>query len=256
MKRIVGALMFSLVAAGSALAADLPAAPPPQAPAMYVPVVAPVYNWAGIYVGVNGGWGFGNAKWIIPSQSTTGGTVAAVGGTSGSVSDNGGVFGGTLGANWQAGALVLGLEGDFDYSGINTGTSGSICSSFGACQTKNNWLATARGRVGYAADRVLFYGTGGGAFGGTQTVVDGTSTSKTKAGWTAGLGVEAAFADNWTAKVEYLYVNLGSVTGTGACGSLVCTDGIAPDPVTLPVSGTVSLTESLVRVGVNYKFNF
>jgi outer membrane immunogenic protein len=252
MKRIVSALMFSLIAAGGALAADLPQAPPPQAPAMYVPVVAPVYNWGGIYVGINGGWGFGNANWTIPSQITLTGTSPTVGGNSGSVSDNGGVFGGTLGANWQAGGLVLGVEGDFDYSGINTGTASSICSTFGVCQTKNNWLATLRGRVGYAADRVLFYGTGGGAFGGTQTVVDGTSTSKTKTGWTAGLGVEAAFADNWTAKVEYLYVNLGSVTGTGLCSLAACTTSGIP----LPVAGTVSLTENLIRVGVNYKFNF
>jgi outer membrane immunogenic protein len=63
MKRITLALTLTIAAVSSALAADLPPAPPPQAPAAYGPVVAPVYNWGGIYVGINGGWGFGNAKW-------------------------------------------------------------------------------------------------------------------------------------------------------------------------------------------------
>jgi outer membrane immunogenic protein len=248
MKRIVSALMFSLVAAGGALAADLPMAPAPQAPAMYVPVVAPVYNWGGIYVGINGGWGWGSAKW-------SGGSAAS--GISGTANDNGGVVGGTLGANWQAGGLVLGVEGDWDYSGINTGTTSAICSAIGQCQTGNNWLATLRGRIGYAADRVLFYGTGGGAFANVQTTLNGTQTTHTQGGWTAGLGVEWAFADNWTAKVEYLFVDLGSASASGFCSNAACVAAAGGAPATgLPVSINANLTENLVRVGVNYKFSF
>jgi len=67
-----------------------------------------------------------------------------------------GVVGGTLGANFQTGGFVFGIEGDWDYSAINTGTSATICNFTGTCQTGNNWLATLRGRAGYAADRVLF----------------------------------------------------------------------------------------------------
>src|ERR1700733_12541210 len=120
MKRIACAVMLSLVAAGGAFAADLPPAPPPQAPVAYIPPPAPVYNWGGIYVGINGGWGWGNAKW------TVGPLAILPAGVSGSVSDNGGVVGGTLGANFQTGGLVLGVEGDWDYSGINTGTTQTI----------------------------------------------------------------------------------------------------------------------------------
>src|SRR5262252_8034241 len=230
MRRIIGALGVIIGISGSALAADLPPSPPPRAPAVYVPAVLPIYNWAGIYVGVNGGWGWGNAKW----------TADAVGGflgSTGSVHDNGGVVGGTLGANFQAGAFVFGVEGDWDYSGINTGTTASICNFSGQCQTGNNWLATLRGRAGYAADRVLFYLTGGGAFANVQTTFNGVKTTHTQSGWTAGGGIEWAFADNWTAKVEYLYVNLGN--GSVNCGTSACL-AASGGPI-IPVS--VSLTE-------------
>ena len=99
----------------------------------------------------------------------------------GSTSDTGGLVGGTVGANFQADAFVFGVEGDWDYSAINTGTTGAVCSICGTCQTGNNWLATARARVGYAADRVLFFGTAGGAFANMQTAYSGVQTSTTKA---------------------------------------------------------------------------
>jgi outer membrane immunogenic protein len=237
MKRIIGAILLSFVAAGHAIAADLPQAPPMQAPVAYVPVVQ-VYNWGGIYVGVNGGWGFGSTKWTLPV------------GVSGTVNNNGGVFGGTLGANFQADAFVFGIEGDFDWSAVNTGTTSNICAVTGTCQTGNNWLSTLRGRVGYAMDRVLVYGTAGGAFANVQTTFNGANSSKTQAGWTAGLGVEVAFADNWTAKAEYLFVNLGN--GNVSCGTAPCLALNAG----VPITGSVGLTESLVRGGINYKFRY
>jgi outer membrane immunogenic protein len=228
--------IIGVVIGGSALAADLPPSPP-RAPVAYVPAVLPVYNWAGVYIGINGGWGWGNAKF-------TANTTTPVGVIQGSPNDNGGVVGGTLGVNWQASAFVFGVEGDWDYSAINTGTSATICTFSGTCQTGNNWLATLRGRLGYAADRVLFYATGGGAFANVQTVFNGVTTSHNQAGWTAGAGLEWAFADNWTAKIEYLYVNLGN--GTVNCINAVCTGLAGGNP--LPVS--VSLTENLFRAGV------
>ena len=116
-------------------------------------------------------------------------------------------------------AFVFGVEGDWDYSGINTGTTSTICVVSGSCQTGNNWLSTLRGRFGWAADRVFFYGTAGGAFANVQTTLNGSSTTHTQAGWTAGVGAEWAFAQNWTAKVEYLYVNLGNGNVSGTCGA-------------------------------------
>jgi outer membrane immunogenic protein len=134
----------------------------------------------------------------------------------------------------------------------------SICTFSGNCQTGNNWLATARGRAGYAADRVLLYATAGGAFANVQTNFNGTTTSHTQSGWTAGGGIEWAFADNWTAKVEYLYVNLGNTSVN--CVNAVCTaasslsvTGVPPGPA-IPVS--IGLTENLIRAGVNYKFSW
>jgi outer membrane immunogenic protein len=159
---IIGALGVVVGFGGSVLAADLPPSPPPRAPAVYVPAVLPVYNWAGVYVGINGGWGWGSTKY-------TANAVGTFPGTTGSLSDNGGVVGGTLGANFQTGAFVFGVEGDW--------------------------------RAGYAADRVLFFATAGGAFANVQTNFNGTTTTHTQSGWTAGAGVEWAFADNWTAKV-------------------------------------------------------
>lgn len=230
MKRIMIGVTLLIAAATTAFAADLPQAmPPPQAPVAYVPTVAPVYNWGGIYVGINGGYGFGSSDW-------TGGGLST-----GNFDTSGGLVGGTLGANFQTDAFVFGLETDLDWTGI----SGSIAGAYnaggilGPCQTANDWLGTVRGRVGYAADRVLFYGTAGGAYGDVKATAFGVTNTETEFGWTAGAGVEAAFADNWTARVEYLYVDLGNASCGSACGGA-------------PVS--VSFTQSLVRAGVDFKF--
>jgi outer membrane immunogenic protein len=223
MKRILVTVLSSVVTAGSTLAADLPPAPPPQAPAVYVPAVLPMYNWGGIYFGINGGYAFGKSDWSVP------------GATTGNFNISGGLVGATLGANWQTDALVLGLEGDFDGSWID-GKS-SMCAPVN-CETKNNWLATARGRFGYAADRVLFYGTGGGAFGNIAANTAATFQSSSKVGWTAGAGVEGAFADNWTARVEYLFVDLQNASSF----------------TTLPGTTTVKFNANLIRFGLDYKF--
>ncbi len=235
MKNALGFLVVASVALTGSLtaqAADLPQAPPPQAPVAYIPAPEPVYNWGGIYLGVNGGYGFGTVKWT-PSGS----------GAS-SNRNNGGIAGGTLGFNYQIGAFVMGVESDFDWSGINGTTANALCSATGNCQTGNSWLSTVRGRAGFAADRILFYGTAGGVFGNEQLTANGATTTHTQAGWTAGVGVEAALAQNWTAKLEYLYVNLG----TGTCPTTVCTNSATPV--------AVGLTDNLIRLGVNYKFNF
>jgi outer membrane immunogenic protein len=226
MKRILVAAVLSVVAAGSAFAADLPqpGALSPEAPAAYVPALAPVYNWGGIYYGVNGGYGIGSSEWTVGGAST------------GDFNVSGFLVGPTVGANFQTDAFVFGIEGDYDASWMQ-GTSGACGAS--SCETKNTWLATARARVGYAADRVLFYGTAGGAFGNIATNLPGSGnfTSSGEPGWTAGAGVEAAFADNWTARIEYHYVDLENASQTVA-GTM----------------GTIKFDASLIRLGVDYKF--
>jgi outer membrane immunogenic protein len=207
---------------GQALAADLPPpAPAPRAPATYVPTIAPIYNWGGIYLGVNGGFAFANTWWNDPAFWT---------GT-GPFSMDGWQAGGTLGANYQWGHLVVGIEGDGDW----TKQRGTVSQSF--------WLATGRARAGYAVDRLLFYGTGGVAVidravsaGGALPAITGT-----QAGWVVGAGVEWAFLENWTGKVEYFHVE----PSAQSCPATSC-----------GIPSSVPLEEDIVRLGVNYKFTF
>jgi outer membrane immunogenic protein len=245
MKRllIVGALA---IAAGQAFAADLPQPPPmpPRAPAMYVPTVVPVYNWGGIYFGANGGYGFGNSKWTDPNN-------LSLLGTTGQFSTTGFVVGPTLGANFQTDAFVFGIEGDYDGSWIDGKVSSLYCGSLGfggaaQCETKNTWIATLRGRVGYAVDRVLFYATAGGALGDIQAGANTGLLSSTKGGWAAGAGVEAAFSDNWTARIEYLFVDLSnaSCSQSNPCGL----NGAAL------ANQSVAFSASMIRLGIDYKF--
>ena len=189
---------------------------------------APIYsapgyaNWSGFYLGLNGGYGFGKSNWDFPAVSP---------------SPKGGLFGVTLGYNFQTGAWLWGAEGDIDYS---TMKGSADCAPGVTCETKNSWLATARGRLGYAGwDRWLPYITGGGAYGQVKmTPAVGNVESKNRLGYTFGAGVEYALLANWTVKAEYLYVDLGTSNCSG-CG----------------VTGTdVTFKENLIRAGLNYRF--
>jgi outer membrane immunogenic protein len=131
------------------------------------------------------------------------------------------------GYNWQSGAMVFGLEGDIQAS--------AAADTFAPWKFSNPWFGTVRGRVGYAFNNILFYGTGGLAFGELRGETFGLSETHTNAGWTAGVGAEFGFAPHWTAKVEYLFVDLSDsrFTITGAQNGY---------------------TFGLVRAGVNYHF--
>ena len=226
MKRafLAGVVALSAVAT-SAHAADLARrqAMPTKAPAY----VEPYYNWTGFYLGVNGGGAFG--------QSSLSNAL----GTSGDFDVNGGLAGGTVGYNWQAGRIVYGLEGDIDWADIKGSTTSAVCPT-GSCETKNDWLGTARGRIGYTFGRVLPYITAGGAFGDVKMKPAGLSgETDTRAGWTAGGGVEVGIAGPWSAKVEYLYADLGSMNCSAAnCG----------------ISTSADFRTSIVRGGINYRF--
>jgi outer membrane immunogenic protein len=222
MKRLFLAFVGLIALAGSAAAADLSRpAPQPYYPpaAVYAP-----YSWTGFYVGINGGGGFGSSNWNL----------------NGSRDVSGGLIGGTAGYNYQYQQAVFGVEGDIDWSDINGSSSNAACPV--GCKTGNSWLGTVRGRIGYAADRFMPFITGGVAFGDINASAPGVAgASQNNAGWTLGAGLEAAFAPHWTGKVEYLYVDLGSIS----CG-LSCGGGLASD--------NVSFHTNLLRAGVNYKF--
>jgi outer membrane immunogenic protein len=192
------------------------------------PVVA-YYNWTGFYLGINAGYGWGTSDW----------TVAAVNALS--AKPKGWMVGATLGYNYQIGSVVLGIEGDFDWADIK---SSDTCIIAVTCDTKSSYLGTVRARFGYAFDRWLPYITAGGAFGDVKADVTAPgvalSSSKNQIGWTVGGGVEYAFVGNWSAKLEYLYVDLGSYD-TGFSAPLAATN--------------VNFKENVVRAGLNYKFS-
>jgi outer membrane immunogenic protein len=244
MKRILLVGALALATSLPALAADLPPAPPPppRAPAAYVPV-APVFSWTGVYLGINGGYGFGSTQW-----NTSFGTV-------GSFSTSGGMAGGTIGANYQLGQFVFGFEGDVDWQNLRGATVNQPCTSVviavipigvGGCATASNWIATARARAGIAMDHALLYATFGGAFTNIKPSTGALPYGGgTEPGWAAGGGIEYAVTDNWTVKAEYLYADFERTTcNAGSCGILGA------------VAAPVRLTESMARGGINYKFGF
>lgn len=234
---VIAAVLSVLAGSGPAFAGDLPI-PPPYAP---LPP-PPVYDWGGVYIGINGGYAFGDSNWGTPIAT-------------GNFNLGGGLAGGTIGVNLQYGELVFGVEADADWTDIsghftNNNTLVFVLGcNIGPCtyQTSNDWLATFRGRVGYALDRVLFYATAGGAAGNVKaTFADPNfgptgSVDNTEFGWTAGAGVETALTENITARLEFLYVDLPS----GSCNSAtICGTGVP-----------ISFDASLIRAGLNFKFH-
>jgi outer membrane immunogenic protein len=171
------ALAASPVAAGAAVAADLP---PSQAP-YYNPVPASLYNWSGVYAGLNVGYGWGKV-------------------TNTGVDPNGVLGGGQVGINWQNGPFVYGAEADFQGSGASD--------TFAPYKFSNPWFGTVRGRVGYAFNNILVYGTVGLAFGELNGQLGGAAESHTLAGWAGGLGAEVGLTQAWSVKAEYLYMDL------------------------------------------------
>jgi outer membrane immunogenic protein len=213
----------ALLVAPSAFAADLSVAPLYKAPP---PAMAPAYDWSGFYLGINGGGGWGHSTWDARGVN---------------MNTSGGLVGGTAGYNWQLGSAVLGVEGDIDWANLKgTGTS-TLCPA--GCTTSDNWLSTVRGRAGYAFGTVLPYVTGGLAVGDIRASTPGfAGATTTNAGWALGGGVEVALPGNWSAKAEYLHVDLGSFNCGTNCG---------PTP-----TDNVSMHDNVVRAGVNYKFGW
>jgi outer membrane immunogenic protein len=210
--------------AATADAADLPPRPllMPRAP-----VFVPFFTWTGFYVGINAGYAFGDSNW----------TDTTFGISTGNFNVDGFMVGGTLGYNLQFGSAVFGLEGDIDWSNVK-GSTTTNCPL--GCTTENTWFGTARGRVGYAFDRFLPYFTAGAAFGDVRAEAVGfNGTTKTQFSWVVGAGVEYAFLNNWSAKIEYLYTDLDTVQcPAAACGTAIDT----------------TLKMNIVRGGLNYKF--
>ncbi|WP_439396372.1 outer membrane protein [Bradyrhizobium sp. PMVTL-01] len=207
MKRlVVGAA--ALVAAGwtaSAGAADMNYG----GPAPYT-VNQPLnaYSWAGPYLGGNIGYEWGS---VDNNPAKPSGFVGGV----------------QAGYNFQNGAWVFGVEGDIQAAGADD--------TFAPWKFSNPWFGTLRGRAGYALSNVLFYGTAGLAFGELRAQTFGWTESHTTAGWTIGAGAEVGLTPNWSAKLEYLYIDLST--------SQFAITGVSN-----------GYSASVVRAGVNYRF--
>lgn len=206
MKNALRAMILAAMAvvSGAAVAADLPGGPRPY----YSPAPMSGYNWSGFYAGGNAGYEWGN------------------------ITNNGaspyGVLGGLqAGYNWQSGAFVFGAETDIQASDAHD--------TFAPWKFSNPWFGTLRARAGYAFNNILFYGTAGLAYGDINVDSGGLSESHTNLGWTGGVGMEVGFAPNWSAKVEYLYMDLSNSSFT--------------------LTGTNNGYEAnMLRLGINYHF--
>jgi len=229
MKRIVLLLSVATLMSSTAAAADLgwnSGASP-----MYSP--SPATSWSGFYAGVAGGYGFG----AFTRQATGGGPQT-------NTNAGGFTIGATAGYNVDMGGFVIGAETDLQYAAV--GNKGASYGSTYYPGDSDGYFGTIRGRLGVAFDRALVFGTGGFAYGdiGGNKALDTElglhRDNDTNWGWTLGGGVEYAITDNFTAKVEGLYVNLDTK------------DNYA-------LSDRVDIRRDtefgVVRAGVNYKFN-
>ena len=215
MKKVLFAALIGLaMQASTANAADI--------------VEEAMYDWTGFYAGLNAGYAFGgdDAVGVLPTYGNVGDLEIE------------GMFGGIqAGYNFQADSFVMGVEGDIQLSGISDEDDNGRVNS----QNDNTYFGTLRLRAGYAWDRTLIYATGGLAYGGFDYSVD-TPTANidddfARAGYAVGGGVEYAFDNSWTMKLEYLYANFGSEDLEDAGETTVAT----PD-------------FHSVRLGVNFRF--
>jgi outer membrane immunogenic protein len=178
-----------------------------RSPYMTAPPPIASYNWIGPYIGINLGYEWANA-------------------TNSGASPNGFAGGFQGGYNWQINQIVYGFEGDLQATGADD--------TFANWKFYNPWFGTLRGRVGYAMNNILFYGTLGMAYGGGKVRGPFGSDSNTHLGWTAGAGIEVGLAPNWSAKAEYLYVDLTN-----------------QDYI---LYGNTGFEANVLRFGLNYRF--
>ncbi|HXE16121.1 MAG TPA: outer membrane protein [Stellaceae bacterium] len=213
----------------------LPATAQTAMPSMSAP-----WNWTGFYLGIQGGYGFGQADHI----ANFGPAILDVSGT---FSADGGIVGVTGGYNHQFGHIVLGLDTDVSKTWLSGQTAGippAFCPTGGPtanCKSTLEWLVTARPRLGYAFGQFLPYIDGGLAVAGVRAsgLHGAFSGSETKPGWAAGAGLEVAFSPHFSGKIEYLHIGLADQ------------DGIY---IVTPTRVNTTFQADLVRVGLNYRF--
>ncbi|GIK80135.1 MAG: porin family protein [Alphaproteobacteria bacterium] len=220
MRRLTLALIAATalaLGATAASAADLGRRPVYKAPPAPVPVA---YNWSGFYVGGHLGYGWGNNE-----------VTDLLTGVKSNLDSDGFLGGAQIGLNWQTGAFVFGIEGDWSW----TNADGSTAIPGAIVNADHNWYGTATARVGYAFDNMLWYVKGGAAWMDSDYSIGGLTVSDTRTGWTVGTGLEWAISPNWSAKLEYNYLDFGA-------------DRVSPLAI------DVDSQAHLVKLGLNYRF--
>ena len=269
MKKLIFIAAAAVLFATPVIAADMPT----KAPAYTAPVAAPAYSWTGFYIGGNAGYGWSHRDFTNTITGTLGNLQNSAINT-GSDDGEGWLGGGQIGFNYQfLGQWVAGIELDIDAANITSSTSACFTGLIGisACGTRDTEVkdfGTVRGRLGYAINNVLVYGTGGWAWAHgrntTQITCIGPGCPGTSAlpptspepanvdinpsGWTAGGGVEWAFLPSWTLRAEYLHLQFDGVTEDRNKSGFF--QGLT---ITTHVSSNVGI--DFVRAGINYHFN-
>ena len=207
-KIALAAAAASLMFAGAASAADMA----PRYTKAPPPVIAPIYNWTGFYIGINGGWASSHKCWDFAGTAAV---PLAVLVAEGCHDATGGIIGGQVGYNWQAGNWVFGLEAQGDWADLK-GQNVSLAFPTFTNRSRIDGIGLFTGRVGYAWNNVLLYVKGGAAvvhdkynFFLNGAVVDTGVASETRWGGTVGTGVEVGFAPNWSVAFEYDHIFLG-----------------------------------------------
>jgi outer membrane immunogenic protein len=244
-KLLLGSVAAVALCSGSAaMAADMRPAPAP----VYTkaPMMAPAFSWSGFYIGGNigGAWSHGDVTDSLFGLNFSNG-------------NNNGVFigGGQVGLNYQISNFVIGAEADFDWAANNNNNgNGVVVPGVGTFRvnSNNNWISTAAARFGVAYEHWLFYGkAGGGWVGNTGFTVTNVGTgasfsssnNSTTTGWLVGGGVEWAFSNNWSAKIEYDFLGLSGQT-FNSTGVVLAGDRFS----------TSNPNIQMVKFGVNYRF--
>jgi outer membrane immunogenic protein len=263
-KFLLGAtVLIGFATALPACAAEVYGGPiPPDfftAPPAFAPPRA--YNWTGVYIGINGGGAWGHNSWAERPWAATP--------MGGSYSLSGGLLGGTLGYNLQAGtsSVVLGAEVDLAWANIKGATPPFVAQVISPalipvptpgctpnCEISNPWLATARLRLGYSFDWILPYVTAGVAIGRLEASMAGIPLGRQSAnnlGWTVGAGVEMVISGPWTAKLEFLHADLNGFSCDKSCGALTSFDPATGNLIQGGVNTNAS--ENIIRAGLNYR---
>jgi len=233
-----------LVAGAPAHAADLGRPTYKAAPPVVAPM--PVFSWTGCYIGghIGGGWGrkTATAPELAPGISVSGDT-------------SGFLSGGQVGCDYQfTPNWVAGIEGDGSAADINGDLTQNVLGITGSAHARTDWIASVTGRLGWAWERWLIYAKGGAAWAGDKYSADiplfdeHLDTSETRTGWTVGGGIEWAFWNNWSAKLEYDFYDFGTrnVTFTGT---------IFGFPEVVP-GINIRQQISAVKFGINYRFGW